>query len=502
MSKASKKSSPIPKVIKYGVILLFSVLIFNTITFTSKQPKVEVLDKDHVDTPTSLTEEELAHRLGKAVSIETISFSPDSPFTDDSGFLKFHGFLEKTFPRAHSRLEVTKINTYSLLFHWKGQNPDLKPVMLCGHMDVVPITHPERWEFPPFGGNISDGFIWGRGTMDDKLSVMGILETVEELLTTGFVPQRSIYLAFGHDEELGGFDGAAHIGKYLKSRGVQMEYILDEGLPIIMPPVFPGVNRPIASVGTAEKGFLLLELSVEWTGGHSSVPARETAIGILSNAIAKVEANPMKPAISEASKLFDFVGRESTLPLRFVFSNLWLFQPLVTRILSNNPSLDAIQRTTTAITMFHAGNKPNVLPFTAKAIINFRVAPSDSLDSVVEHIRSTINDPRVLINVTHRLDPAPVSSADTPTFKLLQKTILQEFPEVIVAPTIMVANTDTRWYWDLSKNIYRFCPQRLITDDLSRIHGINERISTSNYKQIVDFYYHLIRNGDQQLNKK
>ncbi|EGC39248.1 hypothetical protein DICPUDRAFT_148033 [Dictyostelium purpureum] len=506
--KKNRKSSNngycgiIKKTILYLFLGLIFIITFNTIRFTSKQPNTEPLTDDHIDSFTTLTEMELAQRLSNAIKFETISFGENEEFgycKDE--FKKLHGYFKEIFPRVNKHLELTVINNYSLVYHWKGMDSSLKPILLCGHMDVVPILNRERWTYAPFEGKIQDGYIWGRGSMDDKQTVMSILESIEDLLAQGYKPQRSFYLAFGHDEELGGDEGAKFINEHFtKAKIGPFEYILDEGLPIIVPPVFPGLNKPIAAVGVTEKGYVNVHLNVEIEGGHSSMPKRESAIGVLAKAVSKVEANPPSPSLSQIRKLFDFVGRECTLPYRIIFSNLWLFEPILVKVLSGKPTLDTLQRTTTALTIFNAGNKANVLPHQASALINFRVAPGNTVDEIIEHVRKTINDERVVITSSQKTEPAPVSSTDDPSFKLIQTTVLQEYPDVIVAPTIMVANTDTKHYWNLSKNIYRFNPLYLENSDLARFHGIDERISIKNYKQFVDFYYHLIKNSDRPLN--
>ncbi|EGG20948.1 peptidase M20 family protein [Cavenderia fasciculata] len=497
----SKKFS-ILGVLAKSLLLLVIILIYNTVTFTSKQPNVETLEKGHQDSYNSLSEDQLAKRLGQSIQFKTISHAEEYQ-NDYEEFIKLHAFLKKTFPLVHSYLDCQVIGDYSLLYHWKGQDPTLKPIMFAAHMDVVPIVNEDKWSYPPFSGKVADGYVWGRGSMDDKLVVMALLEAIEDQLASGHhaTLQRSIYLAFGHDEEVGGYRGASKMAAYLEEKGVTFEYILDEGLPILLPPVFPGITRPIATLGMAEKGGLNLHLSVASMGGHSSMPPKHTAIGILSAAITKIEENPMPLSLQQARLVFDYVGREATLPMKLVFANMWLFEPIVSKVLSKTPALDALQRTTTAVTVFNGGNKPNVLPAFANATINFRIAPSDSIQRVIDHIRTTIDDDRITLSVSDSIEPAPVTSPHTPSFKLIQSTIIQEFsPDVIVAPAIMIANTDTRWYWNLTPNIYRFCPQLVSKTDHARFHGVDERISTSNYKQLVDFYYHLIKNGDKKLN--
>eukprot|EP01133_Synstelium_polycarpum_P019400 gene19400-23226_t len=475
-------------------LVVIGFIIYNTLMFTSKQPVIDPLKLGHVDSYSSLSEDVLAVRLGKSIQFETVSYA-DLADIDYNEFNKFRVFLRETFPKSHQYLDVTVVANHSLLFFWKGSDQDLKPIMLAGHMDVVPVANLEDWVHPPFSGNVADGFIWGRGSMDDKMTVMALLESIEDLIDQGFRPNRSIYLGFGHDEEVGGYSGAQAIAAHLRARGVQLEYILDEGLPILLPPLYPGVMSPLATVGTTEKGALNIELSVEAFGGHSSMPPKQSLIGILANAVHRLEDNPMKTAFTEMGKMIDFVGREASMPYRIVYANMWLFRPIISYLLSFNPKMDAIQRTTTAITMFNSGHKPNVLPSTGTVVVNFRVSPSDTIEDVIKHVQETINDPRIRLTVLDRIEPAPVSSTEAPSFRLLQSTILQEFTmEAVVAPGIMIANTDTKWYWDLT-----FTPSAMTLADAGRFHGLNERISTSSYAHMVDFYYHLIRNGDKDL---
>ncbi|KAN0055843.1 hypothetical protein ACTA71_011730 [Dictyostelium dimigraforme] len=499
---ATTKGTYIKIIIRNLFIGILLMLVLNTIRFTSKQPKVEILSSDHVDSYTTLSDIELAHRLAKATTFKTISFGESQEFDQyEPEFLKFHEFLRVTFPKVHQYLKLNIIANYSLVYHWNGLDESLKPILLAGHIDVVPTLFLDKWTHPPFSGKVDETYIWGRGTMDDKGSVMAILESVEDLLRQDFKPQRSIYLAFGHDEELGGHNGAFNINKYFNSNKIgPFEYILDEGLPILLPPVFPGLSKPIASVGITEKGAIDIRLSVTIGGGHSSMPRRESAIGVLAKAVSKLENNPPSPKLRETRLLFDFVGRECSLPYRFVFSNLWLFEPIISRVLSSKPTLDALQRTTTALTIFNAGNKANVIPMEANATINFRVVPGDTSNDIIEHVNRVINDDRVKISkISNVIEPAPVSSTTSKAFNLLQSTILQEFPDVVVAPTIMIANTDTRHYWNLTENIFRFCPMVLENNDLQRLHGIDERLTIKNYKQLVDFYYHLLKNGERYL---
>src|SRR5205085_5726214 len=307
-----------------------------------------------------------------------------------------------------------------------------------------------------------------------------------------------VYLAFGHDEELGGPAGATAIAELLHARGVEPEYVLDEG-GAITDGILKGISRPVAVLGTAEKGFVSVELTVEGTGGHSSAPPPQTAIGILSGATSRLEAEQMPAAFKGVTQeMFDRVGPEMNFLPRMALANLWLTRPLVVRQLTAQRETNALLRTTTAATIFEGGVKDNVLPSKARAVVNFRILPGDSVDSVLEHVRRTINDPREQIaplKGTAMSEPSPVASTDALGFRVLERTIRESFPTVAVTPSLVIGATDSRHYTKVCPNVYRFAPLWLRVGDIERILGTNERLSVENFAQTVKFYRHLIRNS-------
>jgi carboxypeptidase PM20D1 len=436
-----------------------------------------------------------ADRLASAVRIRTIS-ADDAEVFDAAAFADLHKFLQAAFPLVHSNLRRETVATHSLLYTWPGTDPVLKPILLAGHLDVVPVEPGtlDQWQREPFNGQIADGYIWGRGAIDNKSTVLGTLEAVEMLLSEGFRPARTVYLAYGHDEEVGGTGGAREIARLLESRGVQLEMVLDEG-GVIGEGVLPGVTAPVALVGIAEKGFVTLELSARVSGGHSSLPPRQGAVGIVSAAVAKLDDNQM-PARLEGptEELFNRIGPRFSLAQRAVFANLWLTRALVTRQLENRPTTNAMVRTTIAPTIFQAGTKDNVLPSYARAIINFRILPGDSIASVVEHVRRVIDDDRVEVKPAGRFsaEPSAVSSSVSSAFRALERSIRSIAPDVIVAPYLVVVVTDARHYSNLSRNIFRFLPLRLGSQDLVRMHGINERIGIKEYEAAVRTYRQIV----------
>ncbi|MFC2157425.1 M20 family peptidase [Acidobacteriota bacterium] len=478
--------------VSISVVLLLAVLFLKTATFSSKQIAVDSIG----DIP--LDEEITALHLARAVQFQTVSFEESSKFNIEE-FLSFHKYLEEIFPRVHENLNLEVVGKYSLLYSWEGKSRGLNPILLMAHMDVVPVEPgTERdWVHPPYSGKLAGGFVWGRGTLDDKGCLMALLESVEWLLGQGFQPNRTIYLAFGHDEEVGGKSGAAQIASLLDSRNVELEYVLDEGF-LIVDGVVPGSDQPVAMVGIGEKGFLSVELIAGMEGGHSSMPGRETVIGLLSAAIHRLEKHPMPAKFSPpVQRMFDYTGPEMSPLMKMMIANRWLFGGLVKSQLSTSPTTDATIRTITAPTIFQSGVKENVMPKTARAVVNFRIIPGDTIEEVVKHVKDVIVDPRITVNPLDRFvqNPSPISDVDSSSFELVHRTIREVFPDVLVAPGLTIAATDSRHYLGMTGNVYRFIPIRLRPDDISRIHGTNERISVVNYLEIIKFYVQLIKSS-------
>lgn len=476
-----------------SIALLVAVVFLKALSFTSIQIEPEPMPRLHLDT------QQAAINLSRAIRIKTIS-SRDSATFEPAGFKAFHLFLEKTFPQAHRHLRKEVIGGYSLLYTWKGSEDHLKPILLMAHMDVVPVAPGSEggWSYPPFAGQIAEHFIWGRGSLDDKGSLLAIMEAVETLLADGFQPRRTFYLAFGHDEEVGGFEGAAKIAALLGERNVRVGWILDEGGFISMG-ILPGVSRPVALIGIAEKGYLTLALSVKQEGGHSSMPPPQSAIGILSSAIHHLERNPFPAKLDGATmQLFEFVGPEMPFGMKLIFANTWLFSPLIKKQFKEISSINALIRTTLTPTIIRAGNKENVLPQLATAKVNFRLYPGDSIDYVIDHVKRSINDSRVQIKAANDdfNEASSISEVNSEGFKLLERSVRQVFTDTIVAPFLLVAGTDTKHYTGICDDIFRFYPMRLTSKDLSRIHGTNERIGNDNYGEIIKFYIQMIRNSN------
>lgn len=471
--------------------LLIALLVGRALMFPSKQITVKPVTVE-VDA------KEVAGRLAEAVRFKTISHQDPKQF-DPKPFLALHAFMQKSFPNAHKVLTREVINQYSLLYTWKGSDTSLPPVVLMGHMDVVPVQKgtEKDWKHPPYSGKLADGAIWGRGTLDDKVAVIGLMEAAEFLAKKGFQPTRTIYFAFGHDEEIGGNDGAKKIAELLAKRKVKAAFVVDEGMAVTHG-IMAGLGAPMALIGLAEKGYVTVRLKARSSGGHSSMPPRESAAGILSRAVLRLEKNPMPARIVGATRqLLNFVGPEMNFGNKLVISNLWLLEGVLRGILEKKPSTNATLRTTTAVTILRAGVKDNVLPITAEALVNFRILPGDSVQSVVAHVKKVINDKRVKVDKGEaglNKEPSPVSDTNTKGFVSMHKSIRQVFHKAKVAPGLVLGGTDSRHFINVSQQIYRFLPIEVTSKDLKRLHGTNERITVSNYAKAVQFYIQLLRN--------
>ncbi|MEM1318715.1 MAG: M20 family peptidase [Bacteroidota bacterium] len=475
-----------------ALLITVGIIAFNTFKFSSKQLQVAPVEKIGIG-PESI------ERMAEAIRIPTLSYDDR---VDTAAFLAFNAYLDSTYALVDSLLEHKTVGQFSHVYRWPGRRPGLKPILLIGHIDVVPVEGKslEEWSVRPYSGLIRDDYLWGRGTLDDKINVIGALEAVKLLLTEGYQPERSIYLAFGHDEEVGGKHGAQAIAQWFKQQGLEFEYVLDEGM-LIIKDAMPGLDRPLAMIGAAEKGYTTLTLQVKLEdGGHSSMPLGESAIGILSKAVATLEAQPFPAKIEGlAADLFDHCGPEMSMPHKAVFANLWLFESLVLQQLTASPGSNAMVRTTTAPTILEAGVKDNILPTSANAKINFRILPGETVESVTEYVRQTIDDERVKVmsDLNFSSNPSKISGTETFGFSVIRKTAQEIFPEVITAPSLVIAATDSRHYGEVAASIYRFQPLRLLQADLKRIHGIDERISLDNYRNAVRFYRQLMLNSSK-----
>lgn len=393
---------------------------------------------------------------------------------------------------------------------WKGQDSSLKPAALLSHIDVVPADA-SLWSHPPFGGRLLDGYIYGRGAVDLKNNVVAILQAVNQLLLEGWQPQRSLYLAFGHDEELGGTYGAAKIVELLQSQGVQLEFVLDEGGVVISDGLPPLTKTPIALVGTAEKDYSVIEVSVSSEGGHAAMPPTDgsSVAATLARIMTAIDRSP--PPVQLLPPTTDFLmAVAEVVPLRGL---KWLLQrahsrvigPVIGQLLASSPDTAALVRTTAAMTLLQAGHTDNVLPQGGKLSINFRHIPGHTVDQVLQYLRSKVpskDADRVKVRRLDKRNFSPhVSSSTGPHFKLLARVIRETMAppqgSILVAPYLVVGGTDSKLYAPLTDLIFRFEPIAVSRggNELGRIHGNDERISQDALLQQVKFFLHFIRSA-------
>jgi carboxypeptidase PM20D1 len=483
-----QKSTDMKKVLKLSglvILALAGILIGKTLFYPSKQLDIEPVQTIELS-------DKSVQNLAKAVSFKTIS-NDNFLLTDTTAFIEFHAFIDSAYPLIFQHIEKETHGNNALLYKWQGKNATLKPLVLLAHQDVVPVEA-ENWEKEPFSGEIEDQFIWGRGTLDDKGSLISILEAVERLLEEGFVPERTVYLAFGDDEEVSG-TGAPALAATLKERGVEAEMVIDEGLAITTG-VVPMITKPIALVGTSEKGDISVEITSNFTGGHSSMPKSETSISILSKAIIAITENQPAPEFTPPVKGFlNYIGPEIPWPARIVFANQWLLSGVLKSIYAGSGPGNASVRTTTAPTLLKSGIQDNVLPTIATATVNFRLLPGDTSEKVIQRLNKVINDERISVKITGKpKEPAKVSPIDCMAFDVLNKTVHECFNDTYIAPTLMVGGSDSYFFSDVSQNIYRFAPYQVTPENIDIFHSHNERISIENYKGMINFYYRLMKN--------
>ena len=442
-------------------------------------------------------QQQIAAHLAEAIRFRTLSHEEPGQL-DEAAFTGFIDWVKNTYPELHDAAVLEQLD-YTLLYRWDGSNSNLQPILVTGHYDVVPVVAgtEDQWSEPPFAGSIVDGVIWGRGALDDKSGVVAILEAATWLIRSGFTPERTIYLSFGHDEEVGGSKGAGAVRQLLAENDVRLAWSLDEG-SFLFEDMLPGVEPLMATINVAEKGSVTLEVVGKAQGGHSSMPPRQTAVGVLAEAITALEQNPMPGGLDGLSlDMFDVVSRHMPFTARALFANRWLFGNLVEKRLSGLPATNAMLRTTTAPTMLSASIKSNVLPIEAVATVNFRIHPRDSVEDVIEHVRSVVEKDHVEVRVTEGSgNPASiVSDANSEGFAAISQAIREIYGDVVIAPGLMVAASDTRHYSLVADNSFRFNPMIVTGEDLAGFHGTDEKIAISNLVQGTRTYIQIMRNG-------
>lgn len=478
-------------IIVYSILgalaLMILIMIFRTLLVKAKN--IEASEY----TPRLIDQEVLVKKMIKAIQFKTITL-PSDDISDDV-FLEYHKFLESSFPLIMKGAEKTIINRYSVIYSYKGSDESLLPCALLAHQDVVPAPV-DGWEYPPFSGHLTeDGFIYGRGSQDMKSQMISSLEALEIILAEGKTPKRTMYFCFGHDEELAGRYGAKRIVEYFKSKNMRFEFVLDEGGAIIDGKIM-GIDNKIALVGTCEKGYADVSLEVEKNGGHASTPTRRTAVGLLSEAIAKIEKHQMKPYFSKPVKeMLEDLAPYMNPFFKFAIANKDILSPLLKKVLTlASPFTNCIVRTTIAPTQLFGGHTPNTLPSIAKANLNCRINTGETAEDLLKHIQKVVGN-KVRVSIDDKCkNPSPISNTDCQIFQDIRKTVYEAFDGFIMAPYPFIATSDSAYYHDVSDNVYRFTPLIKDESDANRIHGKNERITIDSLIIATRFFIRLYEN--------
>ena len=477
------------------LVVIFVILLARTAVFPIDTAEVEPIELTQVDG------ESVAQRLGLAIQLKTFS-SPNLEEIDPIPFRGMHNLMHTLYPMIDEKLDKEIFNEFSLLYTWKGSNPSLEPVCFLAHLDVVPADEAEDsgWKYPPFSGMVAEGYVWGRGAIDCKGVLIGQLEAIDNLLREGYQPLRTIYLAFGFDEENSGRNGAAQMAKALQQRGVKLSFLIDEGGAITTDQI-KAVSQPVAVVGVSEKGFVTLRLHAKTASGHAAMPPKRTAIGALALALATLEANPFPQNLGVVQFMLSHLGKALPFMQRMALANTWLFGGLVRKQMASQPTMNALTRTTLAPTVINGGHTSNVLPAEADALINLRIMEGETREEVFQRVNNMVADDVISVlpsdaetlQESRSWNPSPVSEVDSPQFALLANLIVAAYPSTLVMPILVAGGTDARYYAPFCRNAYRFSPFVLSTEETANVHGVNERLSIANCAKAVGFYMELMR---------
>lgn len=479
------------------IIVVAAVVIYRTENLPSQQVPVVPID------PIDIDEWVVAGHLSELIQFKTLSRQVKQD-GDELPFLAVHEWLAVTYPKTFATLKHQPIGDLTLLFKWQGSDPDARPILWTGHMDVVPVEAgtEELWTHPPFSGKIADGHIWGRGAVDMKSTVIAMMEAIEHLAGSGYQPKRTLYLALTHDEEVGGLNGAAAVTAHLKQADVQMAWSLDEGGLIGVGGLINGIDEPVGLIAVGEKGWITLKITAKSGGGHSSVPiAGDLAIVNLSKALVRLDESQFPAKLNGAPREM-MLSLAPALPYyqRVALANLWLFEPLVVAMLESSPVSAAMLRTTIAPTMVEGSPKENILPQRASAFVNFRVHPNDTMESVLAHVERAVADPKIEVSQSTQSfarDASPMASKESAGYKLIAKTIGDIYGSILVSPGMTVGGTDSKHYQAIADETYRFAPMTLPPSDARGFHGTNERVRVANMDDMVRFYIQLMKNADE-----
>ena len=466
------------------IVAFLAVLVIRAFLFNPKPQHKAEKDTITFDKDCAVTS------LQKLVQCKTISHD-DHTLEDDDEFEKLTAMLPELYPDIVKACSLQTIPGRGLLFHWKGKSAD-KPSVMMAHYDVVPVVE-EMWEKPPFAGILEDGVLWGRGTLDTKVTMNASLSAANYLVKQGFVPENDIYFAFSGGEEVNG-EGAVNIVKFFAENGITPELVVDEGGAVVEN-VFPGVKEPCGMIGIAEKGMINVRYTVHSGGGHASAPLPKSPVTDLAKACRKIVDHPFKMHLTPpVAGLFDTLGRRSTFVYKLIFANLWCFKPVLDLICKGSGGeMNALVRTTTAFTQMEGSTARNVIPVKASLVSNMRLNPQDSVASAVEYLKKAVDDPTVEIEVLESHEPSRISQVDCDSYRKVAAAVEATWDGCVTSPYLMVQCSDSRHYGRISDKVYRFSAMDLTKEERSTIHGNNERIRVETIHRSVEFYIRLLK---------
>ncbi len=466
------------------VALLIAIILIRTACFQPKS-NVPVLEEEEL-----FDGDKIVENLRALVRCRTVSYR-DASLEDDAEFEKLIGLLPELYPNVFATCSFDRMPDRGLLFCWPGQK-DGDPAVLMAHYDVVPVNE-ELWDVPAFDAILKDGAIWGRGTLDTKVTFNGVLSAADHLIGQGFVPEFPIYFAFSGGEEING-PGALHIVDYFEEKGITPSLVVDEGGAVVEK-MFPGVTAPCGLIGIAEKGMMDVEYSTKSGGGHASAPKPKTPVDTLAKACCNIVSNPFQSHLTKpVAEMFDTLGRHSSFVYRMIFSNLWLFYPVLDGICKKSGGeLNALMRTTVAFTQMNGSKASNVIPPEASLISNIRLNPEDTMESALAYLTKVVKDDTVEIKALHGMNPSRISTTDCPGWQKVATSVASTWKGCLVAPYLMVQCSDSRHYGKISDKVYRFSAMDLTAEERATIHGNNEHIRLETAKSAVEFYIRLMR---------
>lgn len=466
------------------LVAFIAVILIRTAMFT-KKPSPKIFENEE-----KFDGDKIIENLRTLIRFKTISYR-DHELEDDSQFEALIDALPTLYKNVFEKCEFMRLPDRALLFRWHGKTEG-EPTVLMAHYDVVPVNE-DMWDKDPFSAILEDGVIWGRGTLDTKVTLNGVLSAADHLIVQGFTPENDIYFAFSGGEEING-NGAKNIVDYFEEKGITLGLVVDEGGAVVEN-VFPGVSKPCGLIGIAEKGMMDVRYTTKSNGGHASAPKPHTPVGVLSKACAKIESKPFKSHITKpVREMFDTLGRHSNFLYRMIFANLWLFSPVLSLLGKlQGGEMNALLRTTVAFTQMQGSTAANVIPPSAFMVSNIRLNPEDTMDSALDYLKNTVKDDSVSIEIIYGMNPSRISQTDCDAYDKVASAVASTWRGCLVSPYLMVQCSDCRHYGRISDKVYRFSAMDLTSEERATIHGNNERIRVECAQRAVEFYIRLIK---------